>query len=288
MKKALHFVIVSKVAHPWFDQVYEGARAEADLLKRQAGVDIEVTHLAPRSADVIEQNSALETAAAGKPDGIAVDPVDVLSNLSAARAIRTEGIPLIVFDSPSPESGITSIGNDFTEQGAIAANRLVRLIGEAGKVAIMRGVPTAPNHRERYQAQLAVLRRYPGIAVADGGIDNDDIETATTEARAVLASNPDLRGYLCCDASGPIGIARALVEAGKVGKVEVVGMDGIEPILRAIKDGVVESSSSTIPKMQGSMATLMLWQISLGVQVPRRIDTGIELITRENVGRFLT
>jgi hypothetical protein len=40
---------------------------------------------------------------------------------------------------------------------------------------------------------------------------------------------------LCCDASGPIDLATAIKEAGKVGKVKVVSMDGIKLILDAIK-----------------------------------------------------
>ena len=172
-------------------------------------------------------------------------------------------------------------------QGVIAAERLVKLIGHTGKVAVMQGFPTAPNHRERYEAQVAVLKQYPDITVVDGGIDNDEIETARQQALSVLESHPDLKGYLCCDASGPIGIATAIKEAGKVGKVKVVGMDGIKPILDAVKEGVIDSSSATIPKMQGSMALLMLWQASLGVQLPQTIDTGIDVITQENVDRYL-
>jgi ribose transport system substrate-binding protein len=103
----------------------------------------------------------------------------------------------------------------------------------------------------------------------------------------VLASNPDLDGYLCCDAAGPIGIAEAIRQAGRVGRVKVVGMDGIKPILEAIRDGVIEASSSTKPRVQGSMSILMLWQAGLGVRLPRAIDTGIDVITRDNVGDFL-
>jgi ribose transport system substrate-binding protein len=182
---------------------------------------------------------------------------------------------------------MTSVGNDFAQQGTIAAERLVGLIDGRGKVAVMRGFPSAPNHRERYEAQLAVLKRHPGISVVEGGTDNDDIETAEREASAVLAANPDLRGYLCCDAAGPIGIAAAVRGAGKVGAVSVVGMDGIRPILEAVKAGILESSASTIPAMQGSMSILMLWQTSLGVPIPQRVDTGIDLITPENVDSFL-
>lgn len=287
MAKTLRFIIVPKVSHPWFDEVNRGAQAQAALLGRELGVEVEVDYRPPAVADVAGQNAILEKAAGSRPSGIAVDPVDAVGRLTAIDRIRDQGIPLVLFDSPSPDPRIPSVGNDFSRQGIIAAERLVELIGRAGKVAVMQGYPTAPNHKQRYDAQLAVLSRHPDITVVDGGIDNDDIETARRQAAAVLASHPDLSGYLCCDASGPIGIARAIKDAGRVGKVKVVGMDGIKPILDAIKEGVIEASSATIPRMQGAMAVLLLWQATLGVPLPQAIDTGIDVITQENVDRHL-
>jgi ribose transport system substrate-binding protein len=287
MANALRFIIVPKVSHPWFDEVNKGAQAQAEILSRELGVEVVIDYMPPSVADVVEQNTILEKAARTRPSGIAVDPVDAVGHMTALNRIRDQGIPLVLFDSPSPDASITSVGNDFSQQGVIAAERLAKLIGCAGKVAVMQGYPTAPNHKERYEAQLAVLGKYPDITVVDGGIDNDDIETARQHAAAVLESHPDLSGYLCCDASGPIGIASAIKDAGRVGKVKVVSMDGIKPILDAIKEGVIESSSATIPKMQGSMSVLMLWQASLGVQIPQAIDTGIDVITQENVDRYL-
>lgn len=287
MASTLRFIIVPKVAHPWFDEVNKGARAQAEILSRALGVEIAVDYMPPSIADVVEQNAILEEAARSRPSGIAVDPVDAVGHMSAISRIRDQGIPVVLFDSPSPDASFTSVGNDFARQGIIAAERLVKLIGHAGKVAVMQGYPTAPNHKERYQAQLAVLKKYPDITVVDGGIDNDDIETARQQASGVLDSHPDLSGYLCCDASGPIGIATAVKASGKAGKVKVVGMDGIKPILDFIKEGVIESSAATIPRVQGSMSVLMLWQASLGVQLPQAIDTGIDVITHENVDSYL-
>jgi len=287
MARTLRFVIVPKVAHPWFDEVNKGAQAQAKILSRELGVEIVVDYMPPSIVDVVEQNALLEKIVKSQPSGIAVDPVDEVGHMTAINHIRDKRIPVVLFDSPSSDSGITSIGNNFSQQGIIAAERLVKLIGYAGKVAVMQGYPMAPNHKERFEAQVAVLRKYPDITVIDGGIDNDDIETARRQASAVLESHPDLSGYLCCDASGPIGIATAIKKAGKAGKVKVVSMDGIKPILDAIKEGVIESSSSTIPRMQGSMSVLMLWQASLGVQMPQAIDTGIDVITQENMDRYL-
>ncbi len=288
VKRNLSFVIIPKVTHPWFDQVYKGAMAQAELLEEQLDIKIRIEYLEPETANINDQNSILEKVAATNSDGIAIDPLDNLFNMKAVAEIKNKGIPIIVFDSPSPETRILSIGNNFIQQGVVAAERLVRLIGGRGKVAVMRGFPSAPNHKERYEAQIAVLKKYLGITIVDGGIDNDNITIAKRQASFVLESNPDLSGYLCCDASGPIGIAAAIKEADKVGKVKVVGMDGIKPILEAIKEGVIESSVSTIPRMQGSMSILMLWQASLGLQIPQMIDTGIDVITQENVDSFLS
>lgn len=260
---------------------------QAKLLSDQTGADVVVDFLAPPVASVAEQNAILESAAATGPDGIAVDPVEAVGNMPSIRSARQRGIPVVLFDSPSPEPGATSVGNNFAEQGSLAARRLVGLVRGEGKVAVMRGFPLAPNHKQRYDAEVAELNRHPGISIVDGGTDNDDIATAEREAAAVLAANPDLRGYLCCDAAGPIGIARAIRKAGKAGKIAFVGMDAIRPILEFVKEGIIESSAATIPAMQGSMSILMLWQASLGVPIPQSVDTGIDLITRENVDSFL-
>lgn len=281
------FVIIPKVAHPWFEEVRRGALAQAQLLQEKLGGEISVDYVPPAKASVTLQDSLLAEVTATNPSGILIDPVDVIAKMPAMTATRQSGIPVVVFDSPSPDPAFTSVGNDFSEQGRLAARRLVELIGATGEVAIMQGFPTAPNHRQRYEAQLAVLREHPGITVVDGGVDNDSIEQAKAQAAAVLAIRPGLRGYLCCDASGPIGIAQAIREAGRVGQVTAVGMDGIEPILHAIKDGVLESSVATIPDMQGSMALLMLWQAAEGIRIPQKIDTGVDLITAANVDDFL-
>ena len=284
---ALRFVIISKVAHPWFEEVHRGALAQAQFLEVHTGTRVTVDYMAPDTASVEDQLAVLAQAAAMIPSGIAIDPVDDVENLPALMALIAKGIPVVVFDAPSSNHSVPSVGNDFVEQGAIAARRLVDRIGASGEVALMQGVPTAPNHRQRFDAQLTELRRHPAITIVDGGIDNDDIATATEEATTVLAAHPQLKGYLCCDASGPLGIAAAVRRAGRVGEVVIVGMDGIEPILEEIKAGVIESSSSTIPAMQGSMALLMLWQASQGMRIPQKIDTGIDFITTENVDQFL-
>jgi hypothetical protein len=52
MKNPLRFIIVPKVAHPWYDDVHRGARAQAALLSKQLGVEVTVEYMPPPRADV--------------------------------------------------------------------------------------------------------------------------------------------------------------------------------------------------------------------------------------------
>lgn len=287
-KKDLTFVIVPKVVAAWFDEVNKGAQQQADLLSEQLGVNVTIDYRAPETAGVVEQNRVLEQAAATQPDGIAIDPVDFEGNRAVIEEIQNQGIPVVIFDAMAPEdSGLTSIGNDFAEQAIIAAERLVNLIGEEGQVAVMQGVPSAPNHNQRYEAYISYLEQFPNIEIIDGGISNDSVEEAQQQASAVIAANPDLKGYLMSDAAAPVGIAQAVEEAGKAGQIQIVGLENLIDILALVKSGTIDSTSNTRPYVQGSQSVLMLWQLSLGVDIPKFVDTGIDIVDQDNVDEWI-
>lgn len=149
------------------------------------------------------------------------------------------------------------------------------------EVAIMLGVPTAPNHMIRARCHEETLKLYPKITIVAKGIDNDEIEIAREQAAAIMQAHPNLKGWVACDAPGPIGIGQAIKEAGKVGKVVYVGSDDLPQMIELIKIGVADSSASTKPRMQGGYwSVIALWQATLGVKMPKRIDTGIAIITK--------
>ena len=281
------FVVVPKCVHAWFDEVNKGAQKQADLLSEQLGVEVTIDYRAPEAAEVSEQNSVLEQAAATEPTAILIDPVDYDGSADIIEEIQGRDIPVILFDAPSPEgSGLTSVGNDFAEQATIAVDMLIEEMGTSGKVAVMQGDPTAPNHAERYQAHLDALAEYPDIEVIDGGIDNDNVETAQSQAAAVLAANPDLTGYLNCDACGA-GVAAAIEEKGMQDQITFVAMDNLIEILEYVKSGTITATSSTLPQEQGMYAVLMAYQAAQGMSLPAMVDTGIGQITADNVDEWI-
>ena len=281
--KDYRFVIVPKVVHPWFDLVHDGANDAAAYLKKTAGANVKVDYLAPQQANVVEQNQILEQAIATHPDGIAIDFLDAAANKPIVEEAQKAGIKVVAFDSVPPEGMVfTSIGNDFCSQAKIASERLVELLHGKGTVAIMQGVPTAPNHKIRYECHKQVFAKYPGIKLVAEGIDNDDIETGQKQAAAIMQAHPDLGGWVACDAAGPIGIGQAIKEAGLTGKVIEVGLDNLKDMVKLVTDGVADSSSSTRPQIQGFYAITMLYDGANGIVTPKLVDTGVLLITKDH------
>ncbi|MCX5968454.1 MAG: substrate-binding domain-containing protein [Cyanobacteria bacterium] len=272
----LRFVVIPKLPHPWFDTVHQGALEAAATLERQTGRTVQIEYRPPARAEVAEQAAILEAAIASRPSGITIDLVDGprLKPL-LERAVR-EKIPVTVFDSVAPEGlALPSIGNDFCLQARISSERLVQLLDGQGEVAILQGVPTAPNHAIRVRCHREVFAGHPGIRVVASPADNDSIAEAEQQVRLTQAAHPALRGWVTADAGGGIGIARALKSLGLTGKVKVVALDDLPETLYWIRQGVVDSTAATRPRAQGYWAVVALWQLGLGAPTMERFNTGI-------------
>lgn len=278
-QRTFRFVMISKVVHPWFDQVEKGAIAAAENLATETGDIFEVEYHAPENADVVQQNEIIERTISTKPDGIFIDLLDPDGNRVLLEEAIARDIPVVIFDSVSPPGmELTEVNNDFGRQAAYASEKLAEMINFKGKVAIMQGVPTAPNHRIRTESHRAVFAKYPDITVVEG-IANDSIEQAQEQAASLLSAHPDLKGFVTSDAAGPIGIGTAIREADKAGEVFLVGLEDLPPMIQLMNEGIMQYSSCTKPLMQGQYSVIALWQHAIGRPVPRVIDTGIGFLT---------
>jgi ribose transport system substrate-binding protein len=278
-KTPLRFVLLTKVAHPWFDQVHEGALAAARMLSSQTGRPVTIDYRNPARATIPLQQEMLRQAIATKPDGIFIDLLDSAQLNPLLRQARDQGIGLALFDSKSPaDLPITTVGNDDCRLARLASERLATLLEGKGDVAIMQGVPTAPNHAIRFRCHQEALQRFPGIRVVATPIDEDSIALAERQAVDTMKAHPGLRGWVASDASGPVGIGRAIQRLGLQGRVKAVGLDDVPELVGFVRSGVVESSMATRPRTQGYWAVLSLWQQSLQAPVIERIDTGITVV----------
>jgi len=284
IKDEYRFVMIPILAQAWFDIVHDAAADSAEQLSAQLGTKITIDYQAPAQADLVEQNTLLERAIATKPDGIAIDAIDVNASMPILNEARDRGIPVVLFVSTAPQgSQFTYISNDFYDQGRILGEELLKRIDNKGKIAILHGVPTNSAHADRYKALTDLFAQYPEVEIVDEGFDYDDVQKAQTEASRMLAANADLDAIAVVDAAGPVGVGLALREAGRVGEVQFVGIDDVPQLQELMRDGVLDLSIATRPRMIGEWSTVALMLQNMGVETPSWIDTGIGYMTPDMV-----
>ena len=283
-KKDFRVVFIPKTIHPWYDVVQNGADAAAAELKK-IGYNVDVKFDAPPTADLTEQIKKIESHISSRPDGLAIASLDPAANAQIINDALDAGIFTIAFDTDSPASRRPLyIGHNQDEQdGFDLGEVLAEKIGKKGKVAILSGSLTAPNHVGRVNGFKKSMAQYPDIQIVFDRPDNDDMQRAVELTENALQVNPDLAGIFGCNASNPIGAARVVKSAGLVGKVTIVGMDDLPEALELIKEGVITAVKAQKQWEIGYWGVYYMVGRNRGLTFPPYHPTGSRLITKDDL-----
>jgi ribose transport system substrate-binding protein len=133
------------------------------------------------------------------------------------------------------------------------------------------------------------------IEILDILNDEEDGARALSLAESALNAHPDLDGFFGVYAYNGPSQALAVKNAGKVGKVKIVCFDTTPDILQYVKEGVINATMGQKPYMMGYLSVAVLFNMSkLGVtntlmMLPKEriIDTGVDVVTPENLDEYL-
>jgi len=252
-------------------------------------INVQADFRTPQTGSVDEQQRILEELLARNVDGIAISPIDPANmtrilNEAAARTI------LITHDSDAPESDRRAyIGTNNYAAGRIAGEEIKKALPEGGRIVIFVGRLDAQNARERRQGILDVLEGTL-IEVLDTRLDYGDQAKARENVEAMLVAHPDLDGMAGLWAYNGPAIVSAVREAGRIGRIKIVCFDEEEATLQAIRDGEIEATIVQKPFEFGYQSIRLLHALrggdASGVPPDRLIDTGVTVVTRDNVEAF--
>jgi ribose transport system substrate-binding protein len=282
--KPLKFVFIPKSENPWYDVVKEGAEDAIEKYKR-LGIQIQLIWDAPPIANVEAHTKIIETHIRTQPDGVAIACLAPTTNTrSINNAIKT-GLHVITFDTDAPESSRKIyIGHDDDYQdGHDLADFLADRIGGRGEVGILTGTLTAPNHAGRVKGFKDGIAHYKGIKVVFTAPDSDDLENALHSTEMALKTHPDMTGFFCCNATNPIGCARAVKAAGKAGQVHVVGMDLLPETVQFMKEGIIDGVKMQRQREIGYWSIEYMVALNQGHTIPQTHRIGSILITKEEL-----
>jgi ribose transport system substrate-binding protein len=280
--KKLTFIYIPKLVHPWYEDVKRGVEYGIQEVKKE-GIDVEYIWDAPAQADVDEENKKIEAAISRKPDGLCVSSLDPATNAQMLDEALKAGLNVLTFNATAGPKYFFVGRNKDAEDGYICGKYVAEKMGKKGHVAILLGSLTAPEHQGRVQGFKKALAEYPNIKIVFEQPDNDNLEQAVSVTESALQAHPDLNAILCCNASNPIGAARAVKNAGKAGKILIGGFDNLPETLEFVKDGTILCTMAQRQWEIGYWTLRYLVAMNRGQTIPHDHDTGALMVTADTL-----
>jgi ribose transport system substrate-binding protein len=285
-------VIPKGTTHVFWKSIHAGAiKAQQEL--KASGLDVEVIWKGPLKEDDREsQIRVVEDFVTRGVNGIVLAPLDDVALRRPVKDAVSNGIPVVIIDSDlKSEDHVSFVATDNYIGGRKGGERLAEILGGKGKVIMLRYQEGSASTMNREQGFLDVLKeKYPGIQV----VSANQYGGATTES-AYLASEsllsplrtPDggltIDGIFCPNESTAFAMLRALEDGRFAGKVKYVGFDSSDRLVMGLRNGLIHGLVLQDPINMGYLGVKTIVAHLRGQQVEKRIDTGSEVATAENM-----
>jgi ribose transport system substrate-binding protein len=135
--------------------------------------------------------------------------------------------------------------------------------------------------RERgFKEQIA---KYPDIQLVQTLYSQSDAARGMAVTEDMLTSHADLAGIFATNEPGALGCVRAVESRGLAGKVKLVAFDAADAEIDALKRGTIQALIVQNPFKMGYLGVQSALKAIRGEQVEKRIDTGVSVVTHENM-----
>ena len=272
----------------WLDAI-DGARRAAEEL----GVEL-LLHAAKSETHVVEQVQIVENMIQLEVDGIVLAPCDSNALSPAVFKVNQAGIPITVIDTGIAEGDIvTFAATDNVLCGTVAADRLADRLSDRGKVGVIACPPSILPCREIMNGFVEGLRKYPDLEMVGSPLGVPFCDQSFNATTDLLTAHPDLAGLYIFGGPAVLCAAQA---AGAFGKnlgedLMVVGRGSIGKAglgdLEAVKRGELDAMVAQFPAKMGYSGVDSLVKFRRGFESPPFTDTGVVLVTKENVDEFI-
>lgn len=277
-----YVAIISKgFQHQFWQAVQLGATNAAEAN------NVTMTYEGPENeSQVDKQLEQLKAALAKKPAAICFAALDSKAANSLLEEAKAANIPVIGFDSGvDSDIPVTTAATDSVASAALAADKMAELIGGKGKVAIVAHDQTSRTGIDRVKGFTdQIASKYPGIKLLTTQYGGGDQLKSTDITKAIIAANPDIKGFFGANEGSAIGVLNGVKESKKVGKIMVIGYDSGKAQKAAIADGSMAGAITQDPIGIGTKCIEAAVKAIAGETLPKLIDTGFKWYDKTNIG----
>jgi ribose transport system substrate-binding protein len=279
-------VVPKGTTHEFWKAVHAGAAKAA----KETGAEI-IWKGPLKEDDLKNQVDVVQSFVAQGVSGIVLAPLNDKALVAPVKAAEEAKIPVVIFDSDlSSDKRVSFVATDNRAAGKIAGEHLAKLVGDAGKVLVLRYQEGSASTHEREEGFLDAIKAHPSIQiVSDKQYGGATTETAFAASENLLAAQKategGVTGVFCPNESTTFGMLLALDKVGLAGKTKFVGFDASEKLISGLKDGKIDGLVVQNPFNMGYLAVSSMVKSIKGEKVEARIDTGATFVAKEDLDK---
>lgn len=272
-------VIPKGLAHQFWLSVKAGAEAAG----KEFGANI-LWQGPPKETEIAQQISIIQDMITRRVDALVLAACDENALAGVIGQASEAGIPVIMIDSGVKSDVPKSlVATDNVEGAKMAAKYLADLLGSKGELGLIPFVPGAATSELRERGFKEGIQAYPDMPLVAVNYSQSDVGTAMNVTSDMLTAHPDIVGIFATNEPSAIGAAQALRAAGKAGQVKLVAFDATGEQITALREGVIHALIVQNPFKMGYEGVKSAVSVLKGESVPARIDTGVTVVTLENI-----
>jgi ribose transport system substrate-binding protein len=249
--------------HPYF-AAWEQAGKDAVSAFKLGAADYKV----PQKWELSQQNELLESLVTQGYNAFLVFPGDPVGSVATAGELADTGAPVIALAGclKDPNKAAFCFGTDVGNSAYLGTKELLKALGGKKRIAHFTGFLVDPNTQLRIDA-VEKAAKEEGATVVQVIADIDAPEPAEEKINAYLAAHANEVDGIVTTAWVPAVVsANALRKIGDK-RIQMVGIDHDEVVLKAIKDGFVHGTMLQNPYGQGYIGSFAADKLRSGCTV---------------------
>ncbi len=225
-------IITVDIANPYWKAEVDTAQKEATKLGYETTVDA-------HQNDPDKQNQFIDGAISKKVKAIILDPAGADESVGAVKKATDAGIPVFLVNAEISQQGIakSQIVSNNAQGATLGAQEWAKQTGGKGTYVELFGNPTDNNARVRSDGYKAVLSQFPDLKLLQTETANWDRQQGKAKMEIMLRAHPDITGVISGNDEMALGAIAALKDANKLSQVKVLGFDGNQDAVDAVKAG---------------------------------------------------
>lgn len=218
--------------------------AKTGAVEAQGEIGGKVVQQAPSQVTAEAQIEFINSMVSQKVDVIAIAGNDKNAVAPALKRAAQQGIKVVSYDSDVAESARALFFNQA--KGDSLAEMMLesmgQMIGYDGEFAILSGVPTSTNQNAWVAFMKDKLKdpKFAKMKLVQVAYGQESETVNQQQALALVQAYPNLKGIIVPAGIGLPAAARALEQAGSLGKIKLTGLAPATLIKKYIQDGSVQ------------------------------------------------